>query len=161
MWSSCRRFSTSGPKNPHETLRVLEFSSTSKVSPEELSERLNLNKVVLPAEFINKLRELNIVSATSIDELADHSRDWWPLSLQWAQKGMAPTFPGLVLYPTSVNEVAEILKTASEFKIPVTPAAGKSGVCGGVICVPGSVNSGFSFINEIKSSATVPYLEYR
>ncbi len=110
------------------------------VSPEELSERLKLNKVDLPAEFISKLSELNIVTDTSINELADHSRDWWPLSLQWAQKGMAPTFPGIVVYPTSVKELSEILKTASQFKIPVTPAAGKSGVCGGVICVPGSVS---------------------
>ena len=120
----------SDPKPP------VDFSA----APDQLKSRLNISSVRLPEDFKQRIERLGIKVSDTPAEIADHSRDWWPLSLQWAQNAMVPTFPGIVVYPKSTDDVAEVLKLANEFEIPVTPAAGKSGVSGGVICVPGSVS---------------------
>ncbi|MCX6576328.1 MAG: FAD-binding oxidoreductase [Candidatus Aminicenantes bacterium] len=44
--------------------------------------------------------------------------------------------PDLVVKPKTAEEVAAILRLANEYKIPVTPRGGATGLCGG--CVPSS-----------------------
>ncbi len=123
----------------------VEFS----VGYEDLKQRLNINKnVIIPQEFYDRLSDLGIRFDIKLQALAEHSRDWWPLSLQWAQKAMVPTFPGVVIYPTSTNEISKILKLDYEYVIPVTPAAGRSGVSGGVICIPGSISLDLTNVKE-------------
>jgi len=71
--------------------------------------------------------------------LAEAGRDWWPLALGWAVAGAVPARPALVARPSTTAEVAAVLRICHEATIPVTPMAGRSGVCGGSIPVCGGV----------------------
>ncbi len=66
-------------------------------------------------------------------------RDWWPLAIGWAAQGAVPQRPAVVVRPSSVAQVAEVLAACNEAVVPVTAAAGRSGVCGGSIPVHGGV----------------------
>ena len=66
---------------------------------------------------------------------AEAGRDWWPLAMQWALAGQVAALPAVVARPTSADEVAAVLRPCNEARVPVTPAAGRSGVCGA--SVPG------------------------
>ena len=66
-------------------------------------------------------------------------RDWWPLTLRWARDGDVPALPAVVARPGSAAEVAALLAVCAEEGVPVTPAAGRSGVCGGAVPVFGGV----------------------
>ncbi len=70
---------------------------------------------------------------------AEAGRDWWPLALQWALAGQVAALPSVVARPTSAEEVAGVLRACNEARVPVTPAAGRSGVCGASVPVHGGV----------------------
>jgi alkyldihydroxyacetonephosphate synthase len=77
-----------------------------------------------------------------IDEpraVAEASRDWWPLALHWSLAGQVPRRAGLVVRPRSTSEVAEVLAACDAARVPVTPAGGRSGVCGATVPVFGGV----------------------
>ncbi|MHB8465105.1 MAG: FAD-binding oxidoreductase [Acidimicrobiales bacterium] len=78
-----------------------------------------------------------VVSAAA--DLAEAGRDWWPLALHWAVAGETPAPPALIVRPTSADEVASVLRICNDARIPVTPVAGRSGVCGASIPVFGGV----------------------
>ena len=67
------------------------------------------------------------------------SRDWWPLAMIWAHDGTPWTPAAAVASPTSAAEVAAALRLCNEARIPVTAAAGRSGVCGASMPVHGGV----------------------
>ena len=67
------------------------------------------------------------------------SRDWWPLAMIWAHDGTPWTPAAAVASPTSAAEVAAVLRLCNEARIPVTAAAGRSGVCGASMPVHGGV----------------------
>jgi alkyldihydroxyacetonephosphate synthase len=71
--------------------------------------------------------------------LAASSRDWWPLAMVWAHQGVPLTPPDLVARPRSVPEVSAVLRVCNDARVPVTVAAGRSGVCGGSLPVHGGV----------------------
>lgn len=66
-------------------------------------------------------------------------RDWWPISLVWAQANELPGLPSVVCRPAGASEVAAILEIANESVLPVTTAAGRSGVCGASVPVHGGI----------------------
>jgi alkyldihydroxyacetonephosphate synthase len=70
----------------------------------------------------------------------DAGRDWWPLSIVWATAGTAPTRPAAVVRPTDAAQVAAVLALCNEARVPVTPVAGRSGVCGASLPVFGGVS---------------------
>ena len=72
-------------------------------------------------------------------ERAEWSRDWWPLALRWAAAGQVPARAGAVVRPSSTEQVSAVLAACNAAGVPVTPAAGRSGVCGGSIPVAGGV----------------------
>jgi len=69
----------------------------------------------------------------------DSSRDWWPLAMVWARAGVVPARPAAIVRPASTDEVAAVLAVCNEARVPVTPAAGRSGVCGAAVPVFGGV----------------------
>jgi alkyldihydroxyacetonephosphate synthase len=71
--------------------------------------------------------------------LVEASRDWWPLAMTWARQGEIPALPSAVAFPASAAEVAAVLAVCNEARVPVTPTAGRSGVCGAAIPVYGGV----------------------
>ena len=70
---------------------------------------------------------------------AEAGRDWWPLAIGWAADGAVPQRPAVVVRPHSTEEVSAVLAACNEAAVPVTAAAGRSGVCGGSIPVHGGV----------------------
>ncbi|HZU71949.1 MAG TPA: FAD-binding oxidoreductase [Acidimicrobiales bacterium] len=70
---------------------------------------------------------------------AEASRDWWPLALSWAAAGRLPARAGAVVRPASAGEVSDVLRVCQASGVPVTPAAGRSGVCGASIPIHGGV----------------------
>ncbi|MEO5678253.1 MAG: FAD-binding oxidoreductase [Acidimicrobiales bacterium] len=71
--------------------------------------------------------------------LVEAGRDWWPLALHWALAGQVPALPAAVARPTTTAQVAAILRVCDEARVPVTPAGGRSGVCGGSVPKAGGV----------------------
>ena len=75
----------------------------------------------------------------SPDALVEVSRDWWPLGLRWMYDGTVVALPAAVARPRTADEVAAILRLATEHRVPVTTAAGRSGVNGGSVPVHGGI----------------------
>lgn len=67
------------------------------------------------------------------------SRDWWPLAMIWADDGTAVTPAAAVVTPGSVDEVAAVTRACNDARVPLTVAAGRSGVCGASMPVHGGV----------------------
>jgi alkyldihydroxyacetonephosphate synthase len=70
---------------------------------------------------------------------AEAGRDWWPLAIGWAAAGAVPSRPALVARPTDTAQVAAVLALCDAARVPVTPAGGRSGVCGASIPLFGGV----------------------
>src|SRR4051812_6713521 len=77
-----------------------------------------------------------------VDDLsarAEAGRDWWPLAMIWARAGETAARPGVIVRPTTTAAVADVLRIANESRTPVTPMAGRSGVCGAAVPVFGGI----------------------
>jgi alkyldihydroxyacetonephosphate synthase len=77
--------------------------------------------------------------ATDPGALVAAGRDWWPISAGWAVDGRVPALPSVVALPRSTAEVSAALAACHDTPVPVTPGAGRSGVCGGAVPVMGGV----------------------
>jgi alkyldihydroxyacetonephosphate synthase len=72
-------------------------------------------------------------------ELAEASRDWWPLAMHWALAGQVPQMAAAVCSPRTTDEVAAVVRVCHDAVVPVTAAGGRSGVCGASVPVHGGV----------------------
>lgn len=100
--------------------------------------------VDLPKGFVDRLKDVCEVVDTDPQARAIAGVDWWPLGAMWMtneddDERRLPSLPGVVARPSSAAEVAAILKLCSEHSVPVTPAAGRSGVCGAALPLYGGV----------------------
>jgi alkyldihydroxyacetonephosphate synthase len=88
------------------------------------------------------LRRLGSACAeVAVDDYAvtEASRDWWPLAMIWALDAQVAGRAAAVARPASVEEVAGALRVCDEARVPVTAAAGRSGVCGASVPLHGGV----------------------
>lgn len=92
----------------------------------------------LPEGFVDQLRELCPVT-DDVDATADASRDWWPLGMRWALDGQVFARASVIASPVNATEVAAVLRACNDARVPVTPAAGRSGVVGGSVPAFGGV----------------------
>ena len=100
--------------------------------------RLGGQPVDVPPEIAERLA--SVCEVLSDDATRNEAgRDWWPLALGWAIAGSAPAQPAVVARPTTADQVADVLRICNDAVIPVTPMAGRSGVCGASIPVFGGV----------------------
>ena len=106
-----------------------------------LRTRLAAPAVDVPDAFVTALTaELGASAVVADDATLDaFSRDWWPLAAVWARRGEVPARPAVAARPAGAEAVAACLRLAAEHRVPVTPAAGRSGVCGGAVPVVGGV----------------------
>ena len=56
-----------------------------------------------------------------------------------AAGGAAPHPPDAVVWPTSTEEVAEIVRAAGRANLPIVPFGAGSGVCGGAVPIRGGL----------------------
>lgn len=73
------------------------------------------------------------------DAIDAAGRDWWPLAMQWARAGSPLPRPALVVRPTGTDQVAAVLALCHAARLPVTPVAGRTGVCGASLAMFGGV----------------------
>ena len=65
--------------------------------------------------------------------------DGWPLGRVWELHGDVGAFPAAVASPFDEEQAAAVLQLCARARVPVTPAAGRSGVCGQALPVGGGV----------------------
>jgi alkyldihydroxyacetonephosphate synthase len=79
------------------------------------------------------------VSTTPPDRAA-YARDLWPRGLIGVQAGNHATHPpDAVVWPTSTEEVAAIIRAAQKSGTPIVPFGAGSGVCGGTVPIKGGL----------------------
>lgn len=92
----------------------------------------------LPAATLDELAAVCPID-TDVMARAQASRDWWPLALRWALHGEVPASCAVVCRPTSTEDVARVAAICHRERIPLTPAGGRSGVCGASVPRHGGV----------------------
>jgi alkyldihydroxyacetonephosphate synthase len=100
--------------------------------------RLAATAVPVPDAVLAQLSSI-CATTTDGDQLGEASRDWWPQAMIWALDGQVAARAGAVVAPTSADEVSAVLAVCNEARIPVTAAAGRSGVCGASVPLHGGV----------------------
>ncbi len=114
---------------------------TTPLSPIDLAgtaDRFDGQAAVLPDRFVDRLGAV-CDTVTDVAAAAEVSRDWWPLALHWALEGSVPRKAAMIARPTSTEQVSAVLAVCNDAGVPVTPAAGRSGVCGASLPVFGGV----------------------
>jgi alkyldihydroxyacetonephosphate synthase len=70
---------------------------------------------------------------------AEASRDWWPLAMHWALAGEVPARAAVVARPGDTAQVSAVVRLCNDWRVPLTVAGGRSGVCGASVPVFGGV----------------------
>jgi len=105
----------------------------------DVEDRLGAETIEVPPAVLERIAASGATVLTDDGARAEAGRDWWPLAIGWAVEGAVPQRPAVVVRPDSTTQVAEVLAACNEAVVPVTAAAGRSGVCGGSIPVHGGV----------------------
>ena len=107
--------------------------------PEQVTSRLGAPRVEIDDAQLRRLRD--VCSAVLVDDasVVEASRDWWPLTTVWALEGQVAARAAAVARPASAAEISSVLAVCNEARIPVTAAAGRSGVCGASVPLHGGV----------------------
>lgn len=101
--------------------------------------RLDLPFVEVDDALFERLRDVCTSVTRDAATIAEASRDWWPLAMTWALDGHVASLAAVVASPSTPDEVADVLRVCDAARVPVTAAAGRSGVCGGSIPLYGGV----------------------
>lgn len=76
---------------------------------------------------------------TDLHEVAEASRDWWPLAMHWALGGEVARRAAAVVAPRTTEEVAAVMRVCHRRGIAVTAAGGRSNVVGATVPARGGV----------------------
>jgi alkyldihydroxyacetonephosphate synthase len=106
--------------------------------PAAIRSHLVADRVEVPGAVLSRLEGIAPTS-TEAAVLAEASRDWWPQAMIWALDGEVASLASVVVSPTGADQVSAVLAVCNEARIPVTAAAGRSGVCGASVPVHGGV----------------------
>jgi alkyldihydroxyacetonephosphate synthase len=101
--------------------------------------RLAAPRVEVRDDVIDRLRSVCSEVTTEPAVLAEASRDWWPLAMTWATSGKVAALASVVARPHDPHQVAEVVRVANDARVPITAAAGRSGVCGASVPVHGGI----------------------
>lgn len=102
------------------------------------SSHFGLERASLTPVQLQRIGEICPI-VTDVDGIADAGRDWWPISMHWALRGEVPAIASVIARPVSTAQVSTLLAFCHDDGIPVTPAGGRSGVCGASIPLYGGV----------------------
>jgi alkyldihydroxyacetonephosphate synthase len=107
--------------------------------PSATTARLDQRAVEVPDAVLAQLRSACASVTTDAASNAESSRDWWPLAMTWALDNQVAGLAAAVARPSHADQVPEILRICNDARIPVTAAAGRSGVCGSSVPLYGGV----------------------
>jgi len=102
-------------------------------------DRLEGVRVDVTADLRDRLAATGAAVCVAPAEIGEASRDWWPLAMIWALDDQVTARAALVVRPHSAGEVAAVLRLCNDARVPVTAAAGRSGVCGASVPLFGGV----------------------
>ncbi len=108
-------------------------------APDAVADRLGARAVAVPPAVLDRIAATGATVDLDDAARAEAGRDWWPIAIGWAAEGGVPQRPAAVVRPTTTDQVAAVLAACNDAGVPVTAAAGRSGVCGGSIPVHGGV----------------------
>jgi len=83
------------------------------------------------------------------EELAQYSRDAWPVVIKLSQTGQTPYLPQVVFRPRFPQEVSQVLIWVNQHRIPVTAWGAGSGVVGAALPTQGGILLDLSRLNNI------------
>lgn len=106
---------------------------------DSVGDRLTTTRVEIDDTLASRLEATGARVTHAADTVADASRDWWPLAMIWALDDRVGARAGAVVTPSTVEQVTAVLRACNEARVPVTAAAGRSGVCGASVPVFGGV----------------------
>jgi alkyldihydroxyacetonephosphate synthase len=86
---------------------------------------------------------------TDPTERALRAYDFWPRLAFARRRGEHLHTPGVVVQPTSRDEVAAVLRTANRFGVPVVPYGAGTGVCGGATAVADAITLDMMRMNRV------------
>ena len=92
--------------------------------------RVSVASIDVDDATIERLAATGARVTTSEADRTEASRDWWPLAMTWAAHAQVTARAAAVVRIDDVDQVAAVLAIANEAGIPVTAAAGRSGVRG-------------------------------
>ncbi len=101
--------------------------------------RLDGIRVEVDDRLRDRLAATGAAISTASDEISEASRDWWPLAMIWALEDQVAERASLIVRPHSSDQVGAVLRLCNDTGVPVTAAAGRSGVCGASAPVFGGV----------------------
>src|SRR5256886_9425378 len=107
--------------------------------PRSIRRRFDGRWVAVDDGLLGRLRSACSEVAVDDDACLEAGRDWWPLAIHWALAGEVPSRAAVVARPRDAGEVCAVLRLCDEARVPVTPVAGRSGVCGASIPAFGGV----------------------
>jgi len=98
-------------------------------------------------------RMVSIVGDDYVTELETdrvlNAHDAWPLSEAKIRAGELLPLADMLVFPSSKEEISEILIVADEMRIPVTPVGGGAGTCGGTLAIYGGIQLDLKRLNKI------------
>jgi alkyldihydroxyacetonephosphate synthase len=107
--------------------------------PASATARFDSSHVEIDDGTLRRLQDACTEVTTDHATRSEASRDWWPLAMIWALDNQVPGVAAVVARPHSPTEVAAVLAVCNDARVPVTAAAGRSGVCGASVPVHGGV----------------------
>jgi alkyldihydroxyacetonephosphate synthase len=107
--------------------------------PAGVDGRLPGPRVEVDDALRERLRGTGADVSADASEISEASRDWWPLAMVWALDNQVTNRASAIVRPHSAGEVADALRVCNDARVPVTAAAGRSGVCGASVPVFGGV----------------------
>ncbi len=79
------------------------------------------------------------VSTKDLDRLS-YARDLWLLTMLWIRQGKTPPPPDAIVWPSTEDEIAQVIRVARERRFAVIPYGAGSGVCGGTLAIHGGLS---------------------
>jgi alkyldihydroxyacetonephosphate synthase len=107
--------------------------------PSMVADHLGGRRVAVDDALLERLSGVCAEVSDLDEDRVEAGRDWWPLAIAWAVAGEVPARPAVVARPTDTEQVAAVLALCHQAHVPVTPAGGRSGVCGASVPLFGGV----------------------
>jgi len=125
---------------------------------DEIGDRLTTKRVEVDEQVRAQLVATGAEVVDAPTEIGEASRDWWPLAMIWALDAQVAARAALVVRPRDVAQVQGVLRACNAAHVPVTAAAGRSGVCGASVPVFGGVLLDLTELKGITSVDTTSML---
>ncbi len=126
---------------------------TPPIALDAANTRAHFNTAVVGVDeqLFAKLQATGAAVDTAAATRVEASRDWWPLIMTRASSAQIGQIASVVVTPTTTEQVSAVVRICNENHIPVTAAAGRSGVVGGSIPLFGGVVLNLCGLAQIRS----------